>query len=185
MPLSENRAIPPPTFDEFLEGVRPRLKRLLSNWRIPPDDAEDLLQDVLIALVFRWNQIRDPESWLAGTLRRHCLMYWRRVRRQVYLSVDAETLERLSPSESPQQEREDLWADLDELIDQLPERCRQVLHLRFRLGLDAIEIARELGYQESSISKITNRCLTALSRKLAASRIGGRRAPRGLKPEEI
>lgn len=184
MTLSENRSCASLTFDEFLEGARPRLKRLLSSWRIPPDDAEDLLQDALIALVFRWNQIRDPESWLVGTTRRHCLMYWRRIRRQVYHSVDAETLERLSPLESPRQERDDLWADLDELIEQLPERCRQVLHLRFRLGLDPAEIARELGYQESSISKITNRCLTALSRKLAASRIGGRRAPRGLKPGE-
>ncbi len=183
MALSENRAISSLTFDEFLERVRPRLKRVFSSWHVPPDDAEDLLQDALIALVFRWNQVRDPESWLTGTVRRHCLMYWRRVRRQVYLSVDAETLERLSPLESPQQEREDFWADLDDLIQQLPERCRQVLHLRFRLGLDPAEIARALGYQESSISKITNRCLTALSRKLAASRVGSRRKPRGLKPE--
>lgn len=183
MALVENRAIAVSTFEEFLEAVRPRLKSLLSHWRIPPDDSEDLLQDVLIALVFRWSLVRDPESWLIGTTRRHCLMYWRRVRRQLHQAVDLETLERLSPLEAPRQERNDLWTDLDDLIDQLPERCRQVLHLRFRLGLDAAEIARELGYQESSMSKITNRCLDALSRKLAASRLGGKRAPRDLQPD--
>jgi RNA polymerase sigma factor (sigma-70 family) len=172
MALLENQAIAFATFDDFLEAVRPRLKRLLTLWNIPPEDSEDLLQDSVIALVFRWNQVRDPESWLVGTTRRHCLMYWRRIRRQVYQAVDLETLERLSPSEAPQQERGDLWADLDDLIEQLPERCRQVLHLRFRLGLESTEIARELVYRESSISKITNRCLAALSRKLAASRVG-------------
>jgi len=184
MALPENRAIVVVTFEEFLEEVRPRLKSLLAHWRIPPEDAEDLLQDSLIALVFRWNLVRDPESWLIGTTRRHCLMYWRRVRRQLYQAVDAETLERLSPLEAPPQERDDLWTDLDDLIEQLPERCRQVLHLRFRLGLDPAEVARELGYRESSISKITNRCLGALSRKLAASRVGGRRAPRELHPDQ-
>jgi hypothetical protein len=44
-----------------------------------------------------------------------------------------------------------------------------VLRLRFRLGYEPTEVARMLGYRESSIGKITNRCLAALSRELLAS----------------
>src|SRR5262245_41025986 len=84
------------TFDQFLQKVEPKLKRLLSTYRIPVDDAEDVLQQSLLALVYQWDRVREPETWLLGTLKRHCLMYWRTNRRRIYLSVDSTLLELLS-----------------------------------------------------------------------------------------
>jgi RNA polymerase sigma factor (sigma-70 family) len=157
------------TFEDFLKAVEPRLKRLLALYHIPSEDAEDVLQQALLALLYQWERVRDPESWLFGTVRRHCLMYWRTHRRRIYSAVDSTLLELLSAPMAPSQERTDLICDLESLIERLPPRCRSVLRLRFRLGYEPIEVAQMLGYRESSIGKITTRCLAALSRELLAS----------------
>lgn len=166
--------IPEPTentasFEEFLKAVEPRLKRLLATYRIPSEDAEDVLQQALLALLYQWERVRDPESWLFGTVKRHCLMYWRSRRRRIYSAVDTTILEWLSAPIAPSQERADLLCDLENLINRLPNRCRRLLRLRFRLGYEPREAAREMGYQASSIAKVTTRCLAALSRELLAS----------------
>jgi len=158
-------------FEDFLRAVEPRLKRLLATYRIPSEDAEDVLQQSLLALLYQWERVRDPESWLFGTLKRHCLMYWRTHRRRIYSAVDTTLLEWLSVPAAPSQERLDLLCDLENLIDRLPSRCRLVLRLRFRLGYEPLEVARRLGYRASSIGKITTRCLAALSRELLTSEL--------------
>ena len=157
------------SFDDFLKRVEPRLKRVLATYRIPTDDAEDVLQQTLLALIYQWERVRDPECWLIGTLKRHCLMYWRTNRRRIYSTVDSTILEWLSEPVAPSQEKSDLLCDLENLLGRLPSRCRSLLHLRFQLGYEPVEVARRLGYRASSIGKITTRCLAALSRELLAA----------------
>lgn len=159
-------------FDDLLNRIEPRLRRLLAVYRIPREDAEDVLQQTLLALLYQWERVRDPECWLLGTLKRHCLMYWRSNRRQLYAAVDSTVLEWLSQPLAPQQERDDLLHDLETVLSQLPPRCRSLLELRFREGYEPPEVAARLGYRPSSIGKLTARCLAALSRELLAG--GGR-----------
>jgi RNA polymerase sigma factor (sigma-70 family) len=159
----------PPSFDDFLRKVEPRLKRVLALYRIPNEDAEDLLQQTLLVLLYQWERVRDPEAWLVGTLKRHCLMYWRTHRRRIYSAVDATILEWLSNPVEPPQERAELLCDLENLIGRLPSRCRSLLQLRFRLGYEPPEVAEKLGYRASSIGKITTRCLAALSKEMLAA----------------
>ncbi|HEV7519179.1 MAG TPA: sigma-70 family RNA polymerase sigma factor [Thermoanaerobaculia bacterium] len=172
MPDLDHRA--PVGLDDFLLRVEPRLKRLLASYRIPIADAEDLVQQTLLALVYQWETIRDPECWLMGTLKRCCLMYWRSNRRCLYRAVDTTILEWLSAPMAAPQERGDLLADLENLIGRLPERCRSLLRLRFRLGYEPPEVAARLGYRTSSIGKVTTRCLAALNRELLASGLADR-----------
>lgn len=161
-------------FDEFLRGVEPKLKRLLAVYHIPSGDAEDVLQQAMLALLYQWDNVRDPECWLFGTVRRHCLMYWRTHRRRLYSAVDTALLEWLSRPVAPPQEQTELLCDLESLIERLPPRCRSLLRLRFRLGYEPPEVAAKLGYRESSIGKITTRCLAALSREMMAARARAR-----------
>jgi RNA polymerase sigma factor (sigma-70 family) len=165
---SEPPSAPPHHFEGFLTRMGPRLKRLLAHYRVPAEDAEDVLQQALLALLYQWDHVRDPESWLLGTLKRHCLMYWRKRRRRLYLAVDAAILEWLSTPIDPPQERQDLICDLRQLLDRLPARCRSLLQMRFQLGYEPAEVAERLGYSGSSIGKVTNRCLAALSREMLA-----------------
>jgi RNA polymerase sigma factor (sigma-70 family) len=163
----------------LLTDVALRVKRLFAIYRIPQQDSEDLLQQSLLALLCQWERVRDPERWLLGTLRRHCLMYWRTQRRRIYSTVDSAILEWLSEPIAPAQERSDLIIELERLIERLPSRCRALLRLRFQLGIEPEEVARKLGYRVSSIGKITTRCLAALTRELLASGLAERFGEKG------
>jgi RNA polymerase sigma factor (sigma-70 family) len=159
------------TFEQFLKAMGPKMKRLLAANHIPIEDAEDVLQQALLALVYQWDSIRDPETWLLGTLRRHCFMYWRSYRRRLYSAVDSTLLELLSEPMAPPQERSDLLYDLRHMIERLPRRCRSLLELRFQLGYEPAEVARRLGYRDSSIGQVTNRCLAALAREMVGAAV--------------
>jgi len=169
MATPDHLPVPTDSFDEFLTRMEPRLKRLLGTYCIPPDDAEDVLHDALLALLYQWDRVRDPESWLVGTLKRHCLMYWRKNRRRIDIAVDSTLLEWFSQPVASSQERTDMLCDLDSLLERLPTRCRSLLRLRFLMGFEPLEIAERLRYSPASIGKITHRCLTALSRELLAA----------------
>ena len=154
------------SLEDFLRNVRPRLKSLFQRYSIPPQDTEDILQQALLALLYQRRSIRDPEAWLLGTLRNKCLLYWRSHRRQLYQTVDAAVLECLASPMPPAQEIADLRRDLANAIETLPERCRSLLWLRYNHGYEPPEVADRLGYSPSSISKVTQRCLAALTRRL-------------------
>jgi RNA polymerase sigma factor (sigma-70 family) len=157
------------TVEQFLKAIGPKLKRTLATTRVPVEDAEDVLQEALVALVEKWDEIRDRESWLLRTLRNCCFLYWRNQHRQLHSALDATLLECLSRPVAPAQERSDLRSDLRQMIERLPPRCRALLELRFQLGYDAEEIAERLGYRGSSIGKITHRCIEALAREMVGA----------------
>jgi len=156
------------SISEVLVKVRPALERVLGSYDVPPEDAEDVLQDTYLTLLYKWEKVQCPEAWLIGTLRKKCIMYWRKRRKRIIDAMDAAILELLSEPERPSQERQDLARDFDRVLGRLPERCQKLLRLRYGLGLGPSEVAERMGYQPSSIRKITSRCLTVLSRELAA-----------------
>ncbi|HEX4495586.1 MAG TPA: sigma-70 family RNA polymerase sigma factor [Thermoanaerobaculia bacterium] len=164
------------SLEGFLRQVRPRLKTLFAHYRIPPQDTEDILQQALLALIYHREGIRDEEAWLLGTLRNKCLLYWREQRRRLYDSVDATVLEVMAEPVEPSQEGDDRHRDLTLALERLPERCRSLLWLRYRQGYDPPELAERLGYSPASISKVTTRCLAALTRQLVGVRVYPRKA---------
>jgi RNA polymerase sigma-70 factor (ECF subfamily) len=154
------------SLEDLLKRIEPRLKRILFRYRIPAQDADDLLQETFLIMVAKAESIRNPEAWLLATLSNRCVIYWRRHRNRLWDLVDTTILELLAESEDPAQERSDLRSDLDALLSQLPDRCRSVLRLRYGLGCSTAEAAERTGYCASSIRKVTRRCLAALTEQL-------------------
>ena len=149
--------------------MRPKLKAILYRHRIPVEDTEDLIQETLLTLVRRRLEIRDPEAWVIAVLKKKCLMYWRARRRRLYRAVEEGLLDVLAAPQAPPTRRIDLERDFGKLLHQMPSRCQDLIRLRFALGFNPREIAERLGYRISSISKITQRCLAALTRELLAA----------------
>lgn len=174
------------SFDSFLSRMKPGLKRVMDRYRIPSEDAGDVLQQAFLALLGQFHRVRDPEAWLLGTLKRHCLMYWRDHRRRLYSAVDAEVMERLSEPAAASQERSDFLSEMDSLIERLPPRCRSLLRLRFQ-GYEPLEAARRLGSGAgaSSVDKITHRCFAALAREMLASGLLERFSEPGSPPAPV
>ncbi|MCB1055965.1 MAG: sigma-70 family RNA polymerase sigma factor [Acidobacteria bacterium] len=157
---------PDESFEELLHKVQPTLKQILGRYQIPPEDAEDVLQDTLLTLLYKWDSVIKPEAWLIGTLRRRCIMYWRSRRSRLYEAVDEAILELVAEAERPSQDQAALRRDLERTLIRLRPRCRAILRLRYGLGLKPNEIAEQLGYRKSSVRKVANRCLAALVRQL-------------------
>jgi RNA polymerase sigma factor (sigma-70 family) len=158
--------VPRQRFGDFDGGGRRRLVAIVLKFGIPAQDAEDLVQQALLAYVSKADRIRDPDAWLAGAVRRECLQYLRSRQRRLYDAIDGALLEAIADPRPPEQERHQLLRDLGSAIGRTPDRCQRVLELRYGLGCENDEIAGRLGYQVSSVRKVATRCLAALCRQL-------------------
>lgn len=156
--------------EQLLDRCRPHLLRVLYRYRIPPEDAEDLLQETFLILVTKWESIHLPEAWLSATLRNRCVVYWRRHHTRIYDLVDSAILEVLDAGTPPAQDRAAMRRDLAVVLEGLAPSQRQILHLRFTLGCTSSEIGELLGYGPGSVRKITQRCLARLHRALEERR---------------
>lgn len=154
------------SLEEILERAEPKLRRVLGRYRIPAQDAEDLLQETFLIMVSKAGSIRNPDPWLVATLANRCIIYWRKHRAKLWDLVDSTLLELLADVESPPQERADLRYDLESLLAELPDRCRSLLRLRYGFGCSTAETAERMGYCKSSIRKVTRRCLASLTEQL-------------------
>lgn len=155
--------------EDVLESLKPKARRIFARYRIPPADAEDLLQESFVVFLHKQHIVLNTEAWLVGTLRKRCLVYWRTRRRRLYNAVDTAILESIAQAEGPSQESTDLTKDLSCALSSLSERCKSILRLRYGLGCTPIETAERMGYRRSSIYKVMERCMAALTTRLVAS----------------
>lgn len=158
----------PLSIETLVPRLQPKLRRVLARYRVPLEDAEDILQQSFLDLVYKQKSIYNPEAWLLATVRNRCIIYWRKRRSQVCESVDLAILDLLAQPEQPRQSGALLRHDLERVLDQLPKRCRALLRLRYGLGYKPAEVAEALGYQPSSVRKVTSRCLSRLTQQLTA-----------------
>jgi RNA polymerase sigma factor (sigma-70 family) len=152
---------------ELCERLRPRFRRLLHAYRVPPQDGEDLIQTTLLLALLKWRDIRFPYAWVLGTLRTRCLVYGheRRRRGQLYEPLADRALEATA---APAQPRRDLLADLETLSRGLPRRQRAALALRYGMGHELLEVAAATGLTHSSVKTTLHRAVAHLRRAAAA-----------------
>ena len=157
-------------FDDATVGRLENVGRLyLRRHRLPPEDADDILQQTLLIFLIKHEEIHNPEAWMRGALRKRCQFYWRRRQKSLLTLVDSSILEALSPPTLPEVSQGDVQRDLDRALDSIPTRCRQLLELRYGQDCNPQDAAAQLGYQPSGAYKIFERCLAALTRGLVAT----------------
>ncbi|HXM69837.1 MAG TPA: sigma-70 family RNA polymerase sigma factor [Thermoanaerobaculia bacterium] len=154
-----------------VDRVRPQLRKTLKSYRVPVPDSEDLVQDALLALVTRWEHIREPGFWLIGAVRHLCRDYVRRQLRSKLVGVDREQLEWLAGGAPSGEEQHGARRDLERLVRELTPQQRRLLRLSFGLGLDLRELGRLLGgAKPESIRRARWRAITRLRELMAAER---------------
>ncbi|HEY2291352.1 MAG TPA: hypothetical protein VGM86_11685 [Thermoanaerobaculia bacterium] len=67
------------TVTAVVAGLAAEIDAILTRFRLSERDAADLLGEILLLAIYRWDQIANPEIWLLATLRRACV---RRLLRQ-------------------------------------------------------------------------------------------------------
>ena len=154
---------------ELHRRLRRRMDLMLYRYRIPPQDAEDLVQTSWLLAVTKWPGIRDPESWLLGTLERRCIVYWRKrqLQAQRYQPLDGLAPE---PAIEPVQAQRDRLVDLGMAVRRLPLAQRRLLACRYRLGLSPPETAAAMGLAPSTVRPMIHRARARLCELLGEER---------------
>ena len=114
--------------------------------RVPPRDAEDLVQDVFMSAMRQLRVLRTAaafKGWLAAIARNRAIDYFRDAKPQAELD---EKVERSLGVAASQEAFEIL-----ELIQGLPEAYRETLILRLVEGMTGPEIAERTGLTPESV----------------------------------
>ncbi len=115
--------------------------------RVPPGDAEDLVQDVFVSAMRQLQGLRTAAAfrgWLGAIARNRAIDYFREARRRTPLD---ETTER---GRTPRPATDEAFVVLD-LIRTLPEADRETLILRLVEGMTGPEIADRTGLRPESV----------------------------------
>lgn len=150
------------------------IDRILERYRVPPEDAQAILDDVMLTMLVKRDRIRDPERWLRKTLRNRCLQYWRKRRRILYRVADRGILGILASEEVEESEKVELRRELEAAAEGMPEDCRELLRRRYGLGGSRVRIDPRPWDPREELREELYRCVAGLLRRVAP----------GLAPEE-
>lgn len=156
-------------FGAFLD-LRPALQRYLMLRGAAADEAEDILQDLSLKLLAEAvGPVDQPRAYLYRMANNHFLLHrrtaGRRVRREEdwvdVRSGDPPELDE-TPSAEAQLIASEQLAILQQVLDRLPERTRQIFR-RFRVdGEPQRQIAADIGISVSAIEKHLARAYEAI-----------------------
>jgi RNA polymerase sigma-70 factor (ECF subfamily) len=153
---------------ELFDRCAPALLRYVASFDLRRDEAEDVVQDVFLALFHHLQRGRSRHhlrGWLFRVAHNLALRERRKVwRRAAFHGWDAAAAARLAdPSPDPESQlvqHERQWR-LTSVLRALPERDRRCLSLRAE-GLRYREIAGTLGISLGSVAKSLTRAITRL-----------------------
>ena len=157
----------PGDLTEFCEAEWPRLVGSLSLYTGDADLAEELAQEAVARACQHWRSVRKmdaPSAWLHRVARNLAHSHFRRAK------VGARAYERAVVVDATP--AADDAVVLRAVVASLPEAERDVIVLRFYLGLSVRDAASELDIPEGTVKTLTHRAI-------------GRLRERGVVDEEV
>jgi len=133
----------------------------VQGFRLPPQDAEDVFQEVFARVYQRLDSLRDDEAvrpWIAQLTRRLCIDRLRSGSHESDADLD----------ELPEVPGDDLLGKLEDAFDvheamaALPENCRVILDSFFARDESYRTIGEALGLPAGTIASRISRCLDKL-----------------------
>lgn len=152
------------TIEEYKDEVehnRPRMLAIAQSYLKDDDEAEDVVQDVLLKLWQLLDSLRLPMGPLASVLvKNRCIDLIRRRQPMVEMS------ENLAEGEPTRDER---YARVMRIIDTLPTLQQTIMRLRHVEGMEMSEIATLTGSSEVAVRKALSRARQAVRERFRLS----------------
>jgi RNA polymerase sigma-70 factor (ECF subfamily) len=143
--------------------LRPFVRRALGRDGFAKDDAEDVVQEVLLAVHLKrhtWDDTRPIAPWVTAIARYKVIDAMRRRGSRVHLPID-DFSDILRAEEAPT----DPGHDVARSLDSLPKRQREVLRSIAVDGVSISETAARLSMSEGAVRVALHRGLTILARR--------------------
>ncbi|HUU59406.1 MAG TPA: sigma-70 family RNA polymerase sigma factor [Phycisphaerae bacterium] len=134
-------------------------------FRLAPrtDDAQDITQDVFVAGLKAWGEVRGettPLQWLRAIARRKVANYFQH--RRVNASLEAITPSREAGADGGALERAEM---LSAVMRSIPPDCAELLEEKYLDGLSVREMARRRGKTEKAIESALTRARAMVREK--------------------
>lgn len=132
-------------------------------YRMPPDEAEDVFQDVFSRVFERLEMLRDDDAlvaWIGQLTRRLCIDHLRRRRDTLELT------EETAGAVDGQLEQLELALVVRQALEGLSQPCRDILDRFFCREQSYAVIGAELGIAAGTIASRISRCLARLRASL-------------------
>ena len=160
-------------FEQLFRAHYASLRDFAARYVADPALAEELVQDLFADLWARrhvWQVRESVRAYLFAAVRNRALNLRKRQAmesdwEQEEASQAASDLHASSEGVDDAAERADLRARLDAAIAALPERCRLVMHLRWREQLPYAEIAAIMGISVKGVENQLARGLAAIRQR--------------------
>jgi len=156
----------------LLDGLAPRLRAFFRNKGARPDDAEDLVQETLIA-IYTKRAMFDPDqkllAWTYAIARYRMIDRWRRTGKRG-LDLPIEDFEHALSAEET--EGGDPSRDIARLLGDLPPKQRTSIELVKLKELSIAEASTQTGWSASDIKISIHRGLKTLMRLVGTSATG-------------
>lgn len=157
-------------YQHFLSILTPALRRFarraLARAVAPEADAEDIVQEILLAIHLKrqtWIESAPVAPWVFTIARHKVIDFLRRRGRRIHLPLDdfAETL--AAESEEPSL----IGADIDRHLDSLSTVQRKVVRSIAVTGASIAETAADLSMSQGAVRVALHRGLAALAAKFS------------------
>jgi RNA polymerase sigma factor (sigma-70 family) len=142
---------PEPTVEALYRAQWSPMVRLAWLMLGSREAAEDVVQDAFIRVASSWERVLVPDAYLRSAVVNSARDHTRRVRRE--LAYVEQARDPVLPAELSH-----MW----ELVQQLPDRQRHEVVLRFYLDLDFRQVAALLNCRSSTARSLVRRGLQSL-----------------------
>jgi RNA polymerase sigma factor (sigma-70 family) len=131
---------------------------------IPPEDADDLLQETALELIRQQGHVRNPGGFVFAVFRNRCRRFLERRARRREVFAEAAAADAPGP---------EVGCGLDErlalreALSEVSSGCRELLAAHYVEGQTLTEAAQRLALRSSGIVKTLSRCLKRLRKCLS------------------
>ena len=152
-------------FSEYYHDYYRQLCLHALHFMCDTDEAEDVVQETFVSLWDKreqWGTIKSVKAYLYTAVRNNCLT---RIRDAKPTTPIDEGFMDESLTEDEQMERAEMEARIWRMIDELPERRREIFLMAKRDGLRYKEIAEQTGLTVKSVENHVLRAMQSLREK--------------------
>ena len=150
---------------DTLMALQPALQLTAEKLLRSEADAEDTVQETVIDLWQRRNElqyVRDLRAYAMQSLKNRCISFLRKSRD---IATDRIELLDTVDEDAIREEvalTEERAARLDTMMDQLPERQREAVTMRYIEGVSHEEMQRRLGMSSTNVYATLSRAMSTL-----------------------
>ncbi len=140
----------------------------MRRFRIPPDDAEDIVHDALLDLLQRPTQPHNPRGWLVGNVKHRCMHYWRDRSREVPLPPEHDQTIDTAPDATLE-----VWErrlTISAMLARIGPKCRETLRGFYLDDETNAALAQRLRKAPTYIYVLLSACRRRLSELFRATR---------------